>query len=180
MANPKHKPPTYMDLSSPEKLLISSRRNRVVQMRVEGKTLEAIAEVVSEEYGLPRYNKSRAYEDFTAALSKNNRLSLTEISAYRKLEEMRLDYLWTKLKPALEGGHPQAIDSGVKLCRAKSQLLGLDANKEAVIENSVEAELNSFLDQLKMSMDEPTYTKILQVIAGRTGEIGQEPEEEYL
>ncbi len=75
-----------MDLSSPDKLIIGERRRRLVDLRVSGETLEAAASVISAEFNLPNYNRSRAHEDFMAALSKSQKLTADEICAYRKLE----------------------------------------------------------------------------------------------
>ena len=156
-----------MDISSPEKLIIANRRRRVVEMRRDGLSLEAIADVIRSEFESPSYCKQRSHDDLMAALSKSNKLTATEIVAYRKIEELRLDFMWSKLVPAMSQGEVKAIDSGVKLCRAKSQLLGLDAATQTIVENSVKQELNSVLDQLQVSFDAPTYRLILGVIAGR-------------
>ena len=159
-----------MDISSPEKLIIANRRRRVVELRVSGQTLESAASVISVEFELPNYNRSRAHEDFIAALAKVNKLTSTEINAHRKIEEMRLDFMWSKLLPAIVDGEVKAIDTGTKLCRAKSQLLGLDAATQNVIKNSVKEELISVLDQLQMNLDAQTYDRVLQIIAGRADE----------
>jgi hypothetical protein len=162
-----------MDISSPEKLIIANRRRRLVELRVSGQTLESAASVISVEFELPNYNRSRAHEDFIASLSKSNKLTTTEVNAYRKLEELRLDFMWSKLLPAMESCDVKAIDTGVKLCRAKSQLLGLDAAMQNIVENSVKQELTSVLDQLQKAFDAPTYQSILNVIAGKTEDLGE-------
>ena len=156
-----------MDISSPEKLIIANRRRRVVELRVSGQTLESAASVISSEFELPNYNRSRAHEDMTAALAKVNKLTSTEINAHRHIEEMRLDFMWSKLLPAIKDGDVRAIDTGAKLCRAKSQLLGLDAAMRTVVDNSVKEELISVLDLLQMNLDAQTYDRILQIISGR-------------
>ena len=156
-----------MDISSPEKLIIANRRRRVVELRVSGQTLESAASVISVEFELPNYNRSRAHEDFTAALANVNKLTSTEINAHRKIEEMRLDFMWSKLVPAIKDGDVKAIDTGAKLCRAKSQLLGLDAAVQTVVDNSVKQELTSAMDLLQMNLDAQAYDRVLQIIAGR-------------
>ena len=103
----------------------------------------------------------------TAALAKVNKLTSTEINAHRQIEEMRLDFMWSKLLPAIKDGDVKAIDTGAKLCRAKSQLLGLDAAMQTVVKNSVKEELISVLDQLQINLDAQTYDRILQIISGR-------------
>ena len=159
-----------MDISSPEKLIIANRRRRVVELRVSGQTLESAASVISSEFELPNYNRSRAHEDFVAALANANKLTSTEIDAHRKVEEMRLDFMWSKLLPAIKDGDIKAIDTGAKLCRAKSQLLGLDAAVQTVVDNSVKQELTSAMDLLQMNLDAQTYDRVLQIIAGRVEE----------
>ena len=159
-----------MDISSPEKLIIANRRRRVVELRVSGQTLESAASVISVEFELPNYNRSRAHEDFVAALANANKLTSTEIDAHRKVEEMRLDFMWSKLLPAIKDGDIKAIDTGAKLCRAKSQLLGLDAAVQTVVDNSVKQELTSAMDLLQMNLDAQTYDRVLQIIAGRVEE----------
>ena len=156
-----------MNISSPEKLIIANRRRRVVELRVSGQTLESAASIISSEFELPNYNRSRAHEDCIAALANANKLTSTEIDAHRKIEEMRLDFMWLKLLPAIINGEVKAIDTGAKLCRARSQLLGLDAAMQNIVENSVKEEINAVLDQLQMALDAKTYNRVLQIISGR-------------
>ena len=80
---------------------------------------------------------------------------------------MRLDFMWSKLLPAIVNGEVKAIDTGAKLCRAKSQLLGLDAAIQNIVENSVNEEIIAVLDFLQMSLDAKTYDRILHIISGR-------------
>jgi len=134
---------------------------------VEGRTLDSIADVISDEYSLPNYNKSRAHKDFLVTLANSNKLTNTEVNAYRRLEELRLDLLWSKLLPSVKAGDLKAIEVGCKLSRAKSQLMGLDASNETIVLNSIAAELNSVLDDLQKTFDAPTYQKILLSISGR-------------
>ena len=143
--------PQSMDISSPEKLIIANRRRRLVELRVSGQTLEAAASVISREFELPNYNRSRAHEDFVAVAANTNKLTLTEIQAHRKIEELRLDFMYAELLPPIKEGDVKAIDTGIKLSRARSQLLGLDAAKQSVVEDSVKAELTGVLDLLRGS-----------------------------
>ena len=138
-----------------------------MELRVSGQTLESAASIISREFELPNYNRSRAHEDCIAALANANKLTATEINAHRKIEEMRLDFMWSKLLPAIVNGEVKAIDTGAKLCRARSQLLGLDAAMQNIVENSVTEELNSVLDRLQMALDAKTYDRVLQIISGR-------------
>lgn len=163
-----------MIFTSPEKLLIGQRRARVVALRVEGKSLESIAETIRQEFELPHYCRQRSHDDLLAALSKSNRLTATEVSAYRRIEELRLDYMWSKLLTGMAQGDEKSITAGVRVCRAKSQLMGLDAGTESIVENSVKQELNSVLDQLQASFDAETYSRILTLIAGMSDPIEQD------
>lgn len=91
------------------------------------------------------------------------------IIANRRLEEMRLDFMWEKLLPAMKDCDVKAIDTSVKLCRAKSQLLGLDATTQTIVENSVRQELTSVIDdKFEASFNSETFNRILTVIAGMT------------
>ena len=156
-----------MDISSPEKLIIANRRRRVVELRRDGLSLEAIADVIRSEYNAPNYCKQRSHSDLIAALAGSNKLTANELVAYREIEKLRLDYMWSKLLPGIESCDQKSIDTGIKLCRAKSQLLGLDSSVSAVVENSVSAELNSVLDQIEKAFDAPTFHKILETISGK-------------
>ena len=157
-----------MDISSPEKLLIANRRRRLVELRVQGFTLEGCAEVISGEYELPNYTRSRAHDDFKAVLGQSNRLTSVEVAAHRKIEEMRLDLMFSKLLPAIKQGDIKAIEAGIKCSKAKAQLLGLDSAAALVIENSVALELNAVLNDLEQALSPESYAKILTVIATKT------------
>lgn len=164
--------------SSPEKLLIANRRRRVVEMRRDGMNLESIADTIRSEFELPNYCRQRSHDDLMAALSKNNRLTASEIVAYRKVEELRLDFMWSKLLFGMSQGDEKAITAGIKLCRAKSQLMDLDAGTQTIVENSVRQELTSVLDQLQSSFDAPTYELILGVIARKNDDDLEESDDD--
>jgi hypothetical protein len=165
--------------SSPSKLLIASRRSRVVELRVQGHSLDSIADTIRSEFGLEHYSRQRSHEDLMRSLKTVGRMTAREVCAYRRIEEMRLDFMWTRLLPAMREGDEKSITAGIKLCRAKSQLMGLDAGTQTIVENSVKQELNSVLNQLQNSFDPKTYEVILGVIA-RSGDDNDDDDYEGL
>jgi hypothetical protein len=167
-----------MDISSPEKLLIANRRRRVVELRRDGMSLESIADTIRSEFELPNYCKQRSHDDVLAALSGANKLTATEVAAYRKIEEMRLDYMFSKLLPGIEASDVKSIDAGVKVCHRKARLLGLDAATQAMVEDTVQEELNAVLDGLQRNLSPQTYEKVLEILSGRTDILKAEDLEE--
>lgn len=157
-----------MDLSSPDKLIIGERRRRLVDLRVSGETLEAAASIISEEFHLPNYNRSRAHEDFMAALAKSNKLTADEICAYRKLEENRLDFMFARLLPGIQASDVKSIEAGIKICHRKARLLGLDMANQAIVESTVDRELNQALNELQNNLRPDEYRQVLEVLSRRT------------
>jgi hypothetical protein len=63
-----------------------------------------------------------------------------DAESYRQLELQRLEYLVTKLTPAIESGDPRAITAAVAISKARRELLGLDAPKKTEISGSLSVE----------------------------------------
>ncbi len=157
-----------MDISSPEKLLIANRRRRVVELRRDGMSLEAIADTIRSEFESPNYCKQRSHDDLVSALSSANKLTADEVNVYRRIEELRLDFMWEKVLPGIEDGDTKAIDCGIKIAHCKSKLLGLNAATQTIVDSTVRMELNSVLDQLQANLSPQNYEQVLHIIAGRT------------
>jgi hypothetical protein len=155
-------------ISSPEKLIIANRRRRVVELRRDGMSLEAIADTIRSEFESPNYCKQRSHDDLVAALSGANKLTADEVSVFRRIEELRLDYMWEKLVPGIEATCVKSIEAGIKIVHLKAKLLGLNSSTAAVVESTVQMELNSVLDLLQSNLSPQNYEKVLHVIAGRT------------
>jgi hypothetical protein len=157
-----------MNISSPEKLLIANRRRRVVELRRDGMSLEVIADTIRSEFESPNYCKQRSHDDLVAALSGANKLTADEVNVYRRIEELRLDFMWERLVPGIEAACVKSIEAGIKLCHRKSKLMGIDAVNQAIVEDTVQKELNSALDQLQNNLSPQHYQKVLEVLSGRT------------
>jgi hypothetical protein len=167
-----------MDISSPEKLLIANRRRRVVELRRDGMSLEAIADTIRGEFEAPNYCKQRSHDDLLAALSGANKLTADEVNVYRRIEEMRLDFMWERLVPGIEAACVKSIEAGIKLCHRKSKLMGIDAVNQAIVEDTVQKELNLALDQLQIYLSPDTYQNVLEVLSRRADRLKLEDLEE--
>lgn len=156
-----------MDISSPEKLLIANRRRKVIELRRDGMTHEAIAAAIREQFNLPNYSRQRSHEDMMAAIGEVKTLTAEEVDAHRAIEELRLDFMWRNLLPAIGEGDRASIDVGIKLCRARAQLLGLDSQIRKVVDATVDTELRTMLESLQVHLTAVEYRKVLEAVAGR-------------
>ncbi len=76
--------------------------------------------------------------------------------------------MFARLIPGIEASDVKSIDCGVKVCHRKAKLLGLDAASQAIVESTVEKELNEALNELQRNLSPDTYRQVLETLAGRT------------
>lgn len=98
---------------------------RAVQLRAQRKTFQQIADELG--YG----SKASAYKAYTRHLALMRRDS-PEAELVRIAESEHLDYLRSKVMPAVEDGDLAAIDRAVRISERYSRLNGLDLNESRV------------------------------------------------
>src|SRR5262245_6416294 len=125
-------------ITSPRRLLAAQRRAEIVRLRVEGRTLQAIA----DEIGLSR---SAVHESLTNELKKLADRSQEAAAAYRELTLARLEALFAAVWPKVQDGHVPSVNAAVSILDRQAKLLGLDAparqETTLTVEHMTDAEL---------------------------------------
>lgn len=147
---------------------ITQRRSRVMQLRRAGGTLERIAIVVSKEFGLPKYDRRRAFQDIDFVLKELNEQCSHTTEEYRRQELERLeDYLF-RLQPAIDKGDVKAIGTAIQIIDRQCKLLGLDAPIQLMVqqqaESQIEAELRSFLTSIQSLLSADAYREVMDAV----------------
>ena len=95
------------------------RRVRVLEARVQGRSLRAIA----AELGCA---PATAMRDLHHALDELARLEQERTAEHRALELARLDHLLVMLADKIDAGDVGAINAALRISERRSRLLGLD------------------------------------------------------
>lgn len=148
--------------TSPERIDVDKRRKEMLDMRVRGMSLRAIA----AELGMHHSSVSEAIEAELAELTREpaERLRTVELE---RLDEM-FEGLWTKAK----SGDGFAIGNALRIMERRAKLLGLDAPVKnthageagaapiALTVSSAEAELAKAMEIHRARLEaEPAYRK---------------------
>lgn len=125
--------------TSPETAVAKAKAAKALELRMEGKTFEAIA----EEAG---YNsKQAAYDAVKRSLDAITREPAQELI---KLDLERLDVLWQIQYLNAQGGDVQAMAACMKIMERRARLLGLDApEKKEVAATVTTKELPTSIDE---------------------------------
>lgn len=118
-AGRKGKPPP---VTTPAAVQVVERQAEAVKLRVEGKTLQEIADQLG--YSDP----SGAHRAIAAALAKT---LATPADEFRALELERLEALWKGLWRFAQAGDEKAVSAALKVMQRRAKLMGLDARPEA-------------------------------------------------
>lgn len=108
--------------AGPRAAEVAERGWRTVQLRAQGRTFQAIADELG--YG----SRAGAYKSHVRQLELMRRDS-PEAELVRVAESEHLDYLRSKVMPAVEDGDLAAIDRAVRISERYSKLNGLDLNE---------------------------------------------------
>lgn len=114
----KKKPARGGKKTSPETAAAKVKAAKALELRMEGKTFEAIA----QELGYA--GKQGAYDAVKRSLDAITREPAEELI---KLDLERLDVLWQIQYLNAQGGDVQAMAACMKLMERRAKLLGLDA-----------------------------------------------------
>jgi hypothetical protein len=145
-------------------LSIIDRRRRVVELRRTGATLESIASVISSKFGLPNYDRRRAFDDLKFGLAEINREYQLDTEALRREHLETIDRLQMALWSKAIGGDVKAIDSITRLLERKSRLCGLDAPVQLLVTQLLDQEVKMLVEGLKTTMSESGYLEFLQAV----------------
>lgn len=118
MTKPKKKPSRNGAKTSPETAAARVKGARALELRMQGKTFEAIA----RELGYA--GKQGAYESVKRSIDAITREPAEELI---KLDLERLDVLWQIQYLNAQSGDVQAMAACMKIMERRAKLLGLDA-----------------------------------------------------
>ena len=147
---------------------LKKRRSRVLELRRSGCSLEAISAVIVTEFGIPSYNRSRAYEDIQATLKELSAETSLNAEQYRTLELERLDNWQSTLQSQIEAGNTRAIDTAVKIRDRRCNLLGINAPIQLMVTERADAivdkELKTFMIAVKELISESAYGELMDAV----------------
>lgn len=147
---------------------IQTRRSRAMKLRQTGATLEAVATVISQEFKIANYNRSRAFEDIDECLKTLNAECSHATEEYRREQLERLDDWLSRLQPAIERGDTKAIGAAIQIIDRKCKLLGLDAPMQLMVrqqaESQIEAELRSFLASIQELLSPEAFREVMDAV----------------
>jgi len=106
-----------MQASSPERVVIDQRRKEMLDLRVKGYSLRAIADKLGMHH-------SSVGEAIAAELDAIKREPAEELM---KVELERMDAMLVALWPKIQKGDTYSVDSALKVMARRAKLLGLDA-----------------------------------------------------
>jgi hypothetical protein len=147
-----------------KKIVIIQRRQKALNLRKTGATLEAIAGAIAKEFNLPSYNRSRCFEDIDTSLKDLNDQYTHDTEAMRRQELERLDDYLFRLASKIQSGDVKAIAQAVKISERRCKMLGLDAPIQVQVEDLVNQELTAFIDSLEPLLSKEVYSSVLNAI----------------
>lgn len=137
------------------------RDTQAVRMRVEGKSYPAIAAAL--HYG-HRGNAQRAIQRRLRSMRTDCSEAVTEV---RLLENTRLDVALAAIMPKVRDGDLHAIDRLLRIQERRAAYEGLDQPRGLKVEMA--RELDGFIGRLREEFDDPTFERVLALIAGEYG-----------
>ena len=158
-------PLTVMPLTRSDQPQIMARRLRAIELRKTGLSLEKIAAVIREEFQNPSYNRGRAGEDVNAVLKELKKASVQDANELRQMEVERLDDYLARIFPQIKTGSIRAVRLGVSISERRCKMLGLDAPVQVQVEEIVNRELSSLIDNLEPLLSREVYEQVLEAIS---------------
>ena len=153
-----------MARKQPNSAQLATRRHRVLTLRNEGLTLEAIAALISAEFDLPNYSRPRAHDDLRHELRELSAEMALETEALRQQELETLFAIQAKAAPAAEMGDTNALMVMLRVSDRRCKLLGLDQPVAVRVESEGNRELDWLLTGLKSRLPQDDFQRILDVI----------------
>lgn len=141
---PKKKAVSTSKKTSPQAAEAKLRASKALELRMEGKTFEVIA----EELGYA--GKQGAYEAVRRSLAEITREPAEELI---RLDLERLDVLWQIQYLNAQGGDVQAMAACMKIMERRARLLGLDAPEKREV--TAEVTNRDFKVTIRRSGTEP-------------------------
>jgi hypothetical protein len=131
----KKKPPRGGKKTSPLTVAAKAKAAKALELRMEGKTFDAIA----EELGYA--GKQGAYDAVKRSLDAITR---EPAESLLRLDLERLDAMWGIHYLNAQAGDVQALAACMKIMERRAKMLGLDAPEKREIEATVQSGLDHF------------------------------------
>lgn len=151
--------------------LITERRSKAFNLRCSGATLREVVEVMrravnkeTEEPLYPKYSLSQAHRDVQAVLNELRDTRLEMAEEYVDLELAALNMASKAIAKKVQSGDLFAIDRWVKIIETRMRLLGLDAPVKLQVNQSVDRELEQFLDSMERALPPDTFNQVLNAL----------------
>ena len=150
---------------------LAERRHKAFGLLRSGATYREVASVMrtlqhkeTGELLYPKYSHTSATRDVKAVLAelRDERLSMAE--EYVDLELQRLDIAAVAIAKKVQSGDLFAIDRWVKIIETRMRLLGLDAPVKLQVNQSVDRELEQFLDSIERALPPDTFNQVLNAL----------------
>jgi hypothetical protein len=148
----------------PKSINIVDRRRRALELRRSGSTYEQLARSIAQEFSLPKYNRSRAFEDIDFALAELNREFTLDTEGLRRLELEKLDQLELGIWKSAIGGNSQSIKAFVLLMDRRAKLCGTDFQIRLEVDRLLDSEVKMLLEHLGRVLPHSTYVQVLEGI----------------
>ena len=150
--------------TSKTSITIVERRNEVMRLRVQGKTIEEIRQMLEPKAGR-LYSSGTIHKDIMYELDRVRSLSQKDAKKLQTLELQRLDMLMGFAGPKAAKGDVNAIMALLKICESRRKLLGLDSPIQLQVQQGLQSELQGLLDFLENSVSPAAFKEFLDAIA---------------
>jgi hypothetical protein len=154
--------------NSPKHALMATQAERALALRVEGKTLQAIADELD-------VSKTTAHNIVVGALNEVRATNKELAQLHLQLELERCDQLQAALAEKIAKGDVRAVEASIKVMDRRAKLLGLDAAQK--LEHAgpdggpINVDATSILDGLaRLAGDGPADPDASEPPSGSTGD----------
>ena len=139
------------------------RELRALEMRKAGSTYRQIGTAL-------RISEAQAHRDVKNVLTHMVEQSAEEIEEMRMLENARLDGLWQKMyDKATKDGDTNAVMRCIQISRRRSEINGLDTDRNKLTVGEIEAWFNRMRTELYRQLGSELADKVLYLMAEASG-----------
>jgi hypothetical protein len=162
--------------TSPRQLEINRRKELALELRVQGLTLQEIADRISKEFNAPKYDRTRANEDITRLLGSRRIIFENRIG---RLISIQLTQLESEAQQAFDQAKTtedllNAVALTIKIQDKARRIKLLDPSSKRFIENKVNAELAYITDRLGELLPPDQHRDLLGALATIQTELAQQ------
>ena len=147
---------------------VQERRTMVLNLRKKGVPSDPIARIIREQnLASQNYGPKEVSKDFSDAIKVYQSQGREAVRDLQTLENLRLDFMWSRLDAQIASGSPSAILAGAAVIRLRIGLYGLNEDFQTSVDEQVKCELSGVLDLLQSELSGEAYNDVLMAISGR-------------